>query len=74
MGNVLKRCWGVWGGWRRNDWKVMYSNQGYPHAEMVQHVEVRAFIVTVKSRNWDGAKEGRKIDGRDPNIMKGNLR
>jgi len=52
----------------------MYSNQGYPHAEMVQHVEVRAFIVTVKSRNWDGAKEGRKIDGRDPNIMKGNLR
>lgn len=73
MGNVLKRCWGVWGVWRQNDWKVMYRNQGYPYAEMVRYMEVRAFTVAKKSRNGDGAKEGRKIDGRTPNTMKGKL-
>ncbi len=51
----------------------MCRNQGYPYAEMVRHMEVRAFIVAMKSRNGDGAKGGRKIDGRDPDTVKGRL-
>jgi hypothetical protein len=27
-GSVIKRCWGASGGWRRNDGKVEYMNQG----------------------------------------------
>ncbi len=27
-GSVTKRCWGASGGWRRNDGKVGYMNQG----------------------------------------------
>ena len=27
-GSVSKRCWGASGGWRRNDGKVGYMNQG----------------------------------------------
>jgi len=27
-GSVIKRCWGASGGWRRNDGKVEYLNQG----------------------------------------------
>jgi hypothetical protein len=27
-GSVSKRCWGASGGWRRNDGKVEYVNQG----------------------------------------------
>ncbi len=61
-------------GWlRRNDRKVMCRNQGYPYAEMVRCMEVRAFIVAMKSRNGDGAKGGRKIDGRNPDTVKGRL-
>lgn len=51
----------------------MCSNQGYPYTEMVRCMEVRAFIVAKKSRNGDGAKGGRKIDGRNPGITKGRL-
>jgi len=36
-------------------------------------MEVRAFIVAMKSRNGDGAKGGRKIDGRNPETAKGRL-
>ncbi len=36
-------------------------------------MEVRAFIVAMKSRNGDGAKGGRKIDGRNPDTAKGRL-
>jgi hypothetical protein len=60
-GNVQKRWWRIWGGWRRNDWKVKCRNQGYAYAEVVRGMEVRAFIVAVKSRNGDGAK-GRQED------------
>ena len=51
----------------------MCRNQGYPYAEMVRCMEVRAFIVAMKSRNGDGAKGGRKIDGRNPATTKGRL-
>lgn len=44
----------------------MYRNQGYPFG-MVSQMEVRAFIVATKSRNGDGAKGGRKMDGRRTN-------
>ena len=30
--------------------------------EMVRSMEVRAFIVAMKSRNGDGAKGGREVD------------
>jgi RNA-directed DNA polymerase len=36
-------------------------------------MEVRAFIVAMKSRNGDGAKGGRKIDGRNRDTAKGRL-
>lgn len=51
----------------------MCRNQGYPYAELVRCVEVRAFIVAMKSRNGDGAKGGRKIDGGNPDTTKGRL-
>jgi len=51
----------------------MCRNQGYPYAEMVRCMGVRAFIVAMKSRNGDGAKGGRKIDGRNPETAKGRL-
>ena len=54
-GNVIKRCVGSWGGWRWNERKVVYRNQGGPFVE-VRQMEVRAFIVAKKSRNGDGAK------------------
>lgn len=36
-------------------------------------MEVRAFIVAKKSRNGDGAKGGREIDGRNPDETRGRL-
>jgi RNA-directed DNA polymerase len=72
-GSVLKRWWRIWGGWRRNDWKVKCRNQGYPYAEMVGSMGVRAFVVAKKSGNGGGAKGGRKIDGRNSDTTKGRL-
>jgi hypothetical protein len=40
----------------------VYRNQGDPSAE-VRQTGVRAFIVAKNSRNGEGAKGGRKIDG-----------
>ena len=51
----------------------MHRNQGDPLAE-VRQAGVRAFIVATKSRNGDGAKEGRKIDGRRTNRNERYLR
>lgn len=51
----------------------MCRNQGYPYAEMVRCMGVRAFIVAMKSRNGGGAKGGRKIDGRNLGTTKGRL-
>lgn len=50
----------------------MHRNQGYPSGE-VNRKGVRANIVAKKSRNGDGAKEGRKIDGRRTDETKGRL-
>jgi hypothetical protein len=51
----------------------MCRNQGDPYAGMVRCMGVRAFIVAKKSRNGDGAKGGRKIDGRNPDTTKERL-
>ncbi len=50
----------------------MHRNQGYPSGE-VSRKGVRANIVAMKSRNGDGAKEGRKIAGRRTDETKGRL-
>ena len=71
-GNVAKRCWGASGGWRRNDGKVGYMNQGdLPGVVTVFMLEtsriaaragVRAAIVARKRGNARGAKGRRKVD------------
>jgi hypothetical protein len=67
---VLKRFREHAGGWRQNDRKVAYRNQGDP-CNAVSCMEVRAFVVAMKFRNGNGAKGGREIDGKNTHRMKG---
>ena len=71
-GSVAKRCRGASGGWRRNDGKVRYMNQGdligpgavfkLRGAEEPYRSGVRAAIVAKKRGNARGAKGHRKVD------------
>lgn len=72
-GSVLKRCRGASGGWRRNDEKVGYMNQGdltgvwtvfMPSCRRAGQSGVRATIVVTKRGNARGAKGRRKVDAK----------
>jgi hypothetical protein len=68
---VRKRRWGASGGWRRNDGKVGYMNQGDlagawcgVHGRKARRADrsgVRAVIVAEKRGNSRGAKGRRKV-------------
>ena len=71
MGSVIKRCWGASGGWRRNDGKVGYMNQGdlagvwtvfMPLCRRAGQPGVRAAIVARKPGKSGGAKDRRKVE------------
>jgi hypothetical protein len=71
-GSVTKRCWGASGGWRRNDGKVGYMNQGdlsgirrcscWLSSRRAARPGVRAPIIVMKRGNARGAKGRRKVD------------
>jgi hypothetical protein len=70
-GSVSKRCWGASGGWRRNDGKVGYMNQGglagawtvfMPLCRRAGQPGVRAAIVARKRGNARRAKGRREVD------------
>jgi hypothetical protein len=71
-GSVSKQCWGASGGWRRNDGKVEYMNQGdlsgvrrcscWLTSRRAARSGVRAAIVVMKPGNSGGAKGRRKVD------------
>ena len=70
-GSVPKRCWGASGGWRWNDGKAGYMNQGdlagvwavfTPLCRRAGQPGVRAAIVAMKRGNVRGAKGRRKVD------------